>query len=136
MQRHVALIVRVYDINLRQFSFIYSSSPKKSIKKPKENEKVAKESKKMSKQRSTDRRHKLDAQNSDIDLGHVETSEGIPPLLIPPVEGSLSRSSSDHASSLLYGKTLHPRNGILIAKSSSLVFPTGVKATVEEEELP
>ena len=41
---------------------------------------------------------------------------------------------SDHASSLLYGKTLHPRNGILIAMSSSLIFPTGVEATVEEEE--
>ena len=87
----------------------------------------------MSKQRSSDRRQKLDAQNSDIDHGHVETPNGTPPPLIPPMEGSLSRASSDHASSLLYGKTLHPRNGILIAKSSSLIFPTGVEATVEEE---
>ena len=103
------------------------------MKKAKPDEKVAKESKKMSKQRSSDRRQKLDAQNSDIDLGHVESPDGLPSLLIPPTEGSLSRASSDHASSLLYGTTLNPRNGILIAKSSSLIFPTGVEATVEEE---
>lgn len=93
-----------------------------------------KESKSLSKQRAIDRRLKLEAQNSDIDLGHVEIAVGSPPLLIPPTEGSVSRSSSDHSGSLLYGKTLQtPRHGVLLGKTSSLIFPTGVDSPCEEE---
>jgi Leucine-rich repeat (LRR) protein len=106
----------------------------KSVKNPKENEKVMKESKSLSKQRAIDRRLKLEAQNSDIDLGHVEIAVGSAPLLIPPTEGSVSRSSSDHSGSLLYGKTLQtPRHGVLLGKTSSLIFPTGVDSPSEEE---
>ena len=77
---------------------------------------------------------KFEAQNSDIDLGHMEDG-GNSSMLVPPTEGSLSRgSSSDCSPSLLYGKTLQtPRNGALLAKgSSSLIFPTGVEAPGDE----
>lgn len=80
---------------------------------------------------------KLEAQNSDIDLGHLEDADAAAAaaLIVPPTEGSLSRgSSSDCSPSLLYGKTLQtPRNGALLAKgSSSLIFPTGVEAPGED----
>jgi len=105
----------------------------KSAKKIKDSGVATKESKKYSKQRSRDRINKMDAHNSELDLGHLE-EETSAPLLIPPTEGSVSRSSSDHSGSLLYGKNLHPpRNGVLLGKSSSLIFPTGVEAPGAEE---
>lgn len=99
---------------------------------------MEKESKKSTKQRASDRRMKMESQSSDIDAGHIEhedEEEGEhAPVLIPPTEGSLSRSSSEQSGSLLYGKTLHPpRNGVLLGKSSSLIFPTGVEAPGGEE---
>lgn len=107
-----------------------SPSQQKPAKKQQKDPVAQTKDKKITKQRSNDRRHKIEAQNSDIDLGHVEDSSA--PLLIPPTEGSVSRSSSDHSGSLLYGKTLHPpRNGVLLGKSSSLIFPTGVEAPEE-----
>jgi hypothetical protein len=75
----------------------------------------------------------MDAHNSELDLGHFEEDTSAP-LLIPPTEGSMSRSTSDASGSLLYGKTLHPpRNGVLLGKSSSLIFPTGVEAPGADE---
>lgn len=75
------------------------------------------------------RQMKFEAQNSDIDLGHLEEDAANSSMLVPPTEGSLSRNSSTDSPSLLYGKTLQtPRNGALLAKgSSSLIFPTGVE---------
>lgn len=93
-----------------------------------------KQRKDQAKQRSTARRLKYEAQNSDIDLGHLE-DEVNSAILVPPTEGSLSGgSSSDCSPSLFYGKTLQtPRNGALLAKgSSSLIFPTGVETASEE----
>lgn len=78
--------------------------------------------------RTKARQLKFEAQNSDIDLGHLEDADAS--VLSPPnTEGSLSRNSSTDSPSLLYGKTLQtPRNGALLAKgSSSLIFPTGVE---------
>jgi Leucine-rich repeat (LRR) protein len=44
---------------------------------------------------------------------------------------SLDRSSSDQSTgSLLYGKT--PTSGALLGKSSSLIFPTGIDSTPED----
>jgi hypothetical protein len=113
--------------------FFHFFSFQRSAKKPKDNGVATKESKKLSKQRSSDRRNKMDAHNSELDLGHFEVDTSAP-LLIPPTEGSMSRSTSDASGSLLYGKTLHPpRNGVLLGKSSSLIFPTGVEAPGAEE---
>ena len=95
-----------------------------------------KEKKEQSKQRTKARQLKLEAQNSDIDLGHLVDSDdqasNNSPARPSPTEGSLSRNSSTDSPSLLYGKTLQtPRNGALLAKgSSSLIFPTGVETAV------
>ena len=92
------------------------------------------DNKKISKQRGRDRLHKIESQHSDLDLGHTETGDGQPPLLIPPTEGSLSRGSSDQSGSVLYCNTLRPpRNGASLAKSSSLIFPTGVEGAGNNE---
>jgi Leucine-rich repeat (LRR) protein len=75
----------------------------------------------------------MEAQNSDLDSGHLETEPGIDPLAIQ-MDDSLSReSSSECSASLLYGKSLRsPRSGALMAKgSSSLIFPTGVDPPVD-----
>lgn len=92
------------------------------------------DTKKVTKQRCRDRLQKIESQHSDLDLGHMESGDDLPPLLIPPTEGSLSRGSSDQSGSVLYCKTLHPpRNGTLLAKSSSLIFPTGVEGAGNDE---
>lgn len=94
----------------------------------------SRDNKKITKQRSRDRRNKLEAQHSDVDLGRIDDGDHVPPLLIPPTEGTLSRGSSDQSGSVLYGKTLHPpRNGVLLGKSSSLIFPTGVEVSGKDE---
>eukprot|EP00546_Thalassionema_frauenfeldii_P001231 CAMPEP_0178932680 /NCGR_PEP_ID=MMETSP0786-20121207/22772_1 /TAXON_ID=186022 /ORGANISM="Thalassionema frauenfeldii, Strain CCMP 1798" /LENGTH=1673 /DNA_ID=CAMNT_0020610039 /DNA_START=172 /DNA_END=5190 /DNA_ORIENTATION=- len=100
---------------------------------------LAKDSKKMTKQRLKDRRMKLEAHNSDIDLGYLEISE----LKLHTAEQSLgsatskgsarSRGSASDNSSLIYGKALSAsRNGALLGKSTSLIFPTGVEASGED----
>jgi Leucine-rich repeat (LRR) protein len=73
----------------------------------------------------------MEAQNSDLDSGHVQIEDCIVP---PAMDDSFSQesSTSDCSPSLVYGKTLQsPRSsgGALLAKgSSSLIFPTGVEA--------
>jgi hypothetical protein len=95
---------------------------------------AAKEAKRkdQSKQRNTARLNKMEAQNSDLDSGHLETEQGIVP---PAMDDSLSReSSSDCSSSLLYGKAMQsPRSSgaRLATGSSSLIFPTGVEPPVD-----
>jgi len=88
------------------------------------------DTKKNTVQRSRDRRNKLDAQHSDFDLGRIECIEDTPPILIPPTDGSLSRGASDQSG--IYNKALIPRNGVLLGKSSSLIFPTGVEGPAKE----
>jgi hypothetical protein len=86
----------------------------------------------QSKQRNSARLYKMEAQNSDLDSGHLEIDHGtLPPAM--STDDSLSReseSSCDCSAPLVYGKSLHsPHSGALLAKgSSSLIFPTGVEA--------
>mmetsp|Transcript_25487 Transcript_25487/g.29118 ORF Transcript_25487/g.29118 Transcript_25487/m.29118 type:complete len:339 (-) Transcript_25487:35-1051(-) len=93
---------------------------------------IIKESKKITKQCLSDRRMKLEAHKSNIDLSHLEGKE----LKLQATEGSLgsmSRGSSSDNSGLLYGKTLtSARSGALLGKSTSLIFPTGVEGRGQE----
>jgi Leucine-rich repeat (LRR) protein len=100
----------------------------------------AREVKTKGKQRAAERRRKLDAQHSEVDIGHIvddtdlvtactNVSSPSSQYLAEIGHGtSLDRSSSDQSTgSLLYGKT--PNSGTFLGKSSSLIFPTGVDAS-------
>lgn len=96
-----------------------------------------KREKSAAKAREADRRVKLSAQSSEIDLGHLEELGG--DILTSPVSfagmkhgTSLERSSSDQSTgSLLYGKTPHSSN--LLGKSGSLIFPTEAGTEADQE---
>lgn len=113
-----------------------------------------KNKKNLSKNLTVARRMKMEAINGEVDLGHVVEVGDDTSLPTPgPTEGSLSRGSttgSDHSGSLRYGKsnlskksgggsatgnsTAASSSGVLLGKSSSLIFPTGVEASTEEHE--
>ena len=76
---------------------------------------------------------KFEAQNSDVDVGHIEDETSL--KLGPLTEGSISRSSSDHSGPLRYKTSNQPRNSNILGKASSLIFPTGVENPDEESDL-
>ena len=89
----------------------------------------------MTKQRQNARMRKLEAQNSEVDIGHIEDEKSTA-LSFRPLTDAMARASSTSSDTgpLRYGKAgAQQRSSHAVSKGASLIFPSGVEGGTEED---